>query len=134
MLRLGASSLIVLAVGACTATAAPTPVPGTLIAGVHAVCDPLPSPPNPLACSAAVGAALPASGYTTTDLDFVEFHYGSYCAPGVPCASAFPNDGYVVVHPSRAGGARPIVLVQLSADATGRVSVDYSRPFPSGAP
>ena len=134
MLRLLSSGLMAAALAGCSATATPSAVPGIVVGGVHAVCEAAPTPPLPLTCRAALQAAIPASTYAASDVDFAEFHYGGYCAPGAPCASAFPNTGYVVVHPTRPGGARPIVLIQVSTNASGSVSVDYSRPFPSGAP
>lgn len=134
MVRLLSSALIVAALAGCTATVTSSPVPGILIDGVHVLCDAAPATPSPLTCRDALKAAMPASTYAASDVDFAEFHLGAYCAPGAPCASAPTNMGYVVVHPTRPGGARPIVLIQLSADASRTVMVDYSRPFPSGAP
>lgn len=131
MTRVSAAFLVAAVLAACTATATPSAAPGVVVNGVRQVCDAAPSSPSPLTCASALAVALPGAGFTTALIDFVEFHYGAYCAPGAPCASAFPNEGYVVVHLKAPG---PGLLIQLSADGSGRVTVEYTRPFPSTAP
>lgn len=118
--RLAASVFITIALAACTTTATPSPGPGVVIDGVRVVCDPGPVWPLAPTCSSAIAVALPASLVSPAAIDFVEYHYGAYCTPGAPCASASPNVGYVVMHLQ--GGA-PEVRFSLSADASGKVTL-----------
>ena len=99
--------------------------------GVNVVCDAGPSWPLAPTCDAAIAAALPAANQSASAIDFVEYHFGSYCPPGVPCGSAFPSSGYLIVR-LKANGA--VVLVTVSADASGRVSVGSPQPFASTPP
>ena len=117
MNRPAATLLLALVLAACTS--APSPPPGVPIDGVNAICDGGPIWPLAPTCSAAIAAALPASGFAASAIDFAEYHYGANCPPGAPCASAPPNAGYLLIHVKTGGD----VLVALSADRSGRVSV-----------
>lgn len=106
-------------------------------------CDPRPgvlgltdggSPiPAHLTCKAAIAAARAAVVGRLTDVPIVgtEFHFRRWCPPGFFCALTTDDDGYVVVHLYY---GRPDLLVQVSADANGNVTVNYAGPFPSTVP
>lgn len=120
----------VLALGGCATTASSTYDAGVRIDGVTVICDPGPVWPLAPTCRAALTAALAASGFAPADIAYAQYRYGSYCAPGAPCASAPPNFGYVVFWTND-----PPVLVQLSADPEGHVTVLYKQaPFSSAVP
>lgn len=125
MKRLATSILAALALAACAP--GPTPVPGTPIAGVNVVCDSSTAWPLAPTCSAAIAAALTALGHADLAIDYAEYHYGDNCPPGAPCASAPPNVGYLLIHLKSRGD----VQVALSADPSGKVTVDGFGPVPS---
>ena len=120
---------------------APSMLPTFPPSGVS--CDPRPgvlgltdqgSPiPAHLTCQAAIAAARAAVIGRLTDIPIVgtEFHFRRWCPPGVFCALTTDDEGYVVVHMYL---GQPDFLVQVSADATGSVTVGFAGPFPSTAP
>lgn len=132
MTRVAGSILAVIALAACTATATPSSIPGTVLSGgFDLVCDKASTWPLAPTCAAAANAALPpAPGIDPSAIDNVEYRFGAYCAPGVPCASAPPNYGYLIVR-LKAGG---LLLVTVSADAGGKVTIESSQPFASTPP
>jgi hypothetical protein len=87
--------------------------------------------PTTLTCAAAVAAAsrvLPTK--VRSGITGIEFHYGSYCAPGGFCAISSPQDGYVVFWTTE-NGSQPGLLVEVRADETGVVKVTGGpSPFP----
>jgi hypothetical protein len=116
----------IVALGACTAAPSPAPTPiWQTVDGVRLACDPTPSP-GPPSCEAALGTGLPASGHATSDIDFVEYHFGTYCPAGGPCPSAPPTVGYLVFH--LRGGSADALLVTMEPDGT--VFAAPPAPFP----
>lgn len=128
MNRLVTSVLVAMVLTACTST--PTARPGVPIDGVNVVCDTSQPRLSAPTCAAAVGAALPASGYAASAIDYAEYHYGRDCPPGALCAVPPPNVGYLLIH-LKSGLD---VQVALSADANGKVTVEGFGPAPSAAP
>jgi len=76
-------------------------------------------------------AAISAAGLSQSGIDFVQYHFGRYCAPGAPCPSAPPNYGYLVVHFKASSS---VILIQVQADASGKVTVVDFQPFSSIPP
>jgi hypothetical protein len=132
MTRVAALIFAVIALGACATTTSPTPVPGTLLrGGFDLLCDKASTWPLAPTCAAAANAALPpAPGVDAGAIDNVEYRFGAYCPPSAPCMSAPPNYGYLIIR-LKAGG---VLLVTVSADAAGKVTVESSQPFASTPP
>lgn len=150
--------LLLVAVAACAPTVPPSsspsvpasPTPASTSPGPTAtpsvpfalVCDPTPaslgttdagSPiPVHLTCQAAIAATSIAVSAQISEsaITGMAFHFRRWCPPGVFCAFSNDDDGYVVVHTIGAAD----LLVQVSADASGHVRVEYAGPFPSTDP
>ena len=128
MARLAASLLAAIALAGCaTPLTTPSPVAGVVIDGVNAVCDSSPDwPLAPTWAAAIAGAELSQSGF-----DYVDYHFGSYCPPAASCASSPPNYGYLVAH---LHASSSVILIQVSVDASGKVTVVDFQPFSSAPP
>jgi hypothetical protein len=125
-----ASVIAILALSACVSSPSPMPsTAGPSIVGPvpQVICDPAPVPPVPLMCDAAITEAMAALSQGPWAIETLHFHYGSYCAPDAPCASSFPNVGYVEV---RLRGQAAEVAVSVEATADGVVVGSSPAPYP----
>ena len=96
-------------------------------AGTDAAGSPI---PVKLTCANAVAAA---ERVIAPDLAvaWIEFDYLHWCPPGDFCAWSGLNDGHVIFH---VAGAGPDEVVQVTADAAGRVTASKPQPLPSPSP
>lgn len=125
-----------------TAAMSPSPSPTASPAAAKVVCDTNTSTWTttnaagsevPLAITLTCEKAVAASkAVVPPDLApvLIEFHFGRYCPPGMRCPAPLPNRGFVIF---RTDGSRADLLVSVSADAAGVVTVLAVGPFPSPA-
>ena len=123
----------VLIVGVLTACA-PAVTPSAVAQGVSS-CEELSmaysSPAVHLRCAAALDAAQAAvaSQIPASEVTGIDFHYGAWCPPGAFCGPfGDVNIGYVLFH-DRA--PRPNLVVLVSADDSGAVTVTSVEPLPN---
>ena len=84
-----------------------------------------------LTCENAVAAANTVVGPDPA-VAYIEFTYGDFlCPPNTPCPALPPNTGYVVFHRK---GLLPEILVEVTADETGKVTASEPTPLPSPSP
>ena len=82
-----------------------------------------------LTCQRAVAAAEALVG-AVRDVASIEFAYGPWCPPGAFCALILPNTGHVIF---RLRGSQTDLLVDVSADASGKVTASAPIPIPSAS-
>jgi hypothetical protein len=87
---------------------------------------------HPMACEAAVAAAQAAVG-PDPSIDYIEFEYGHGCPPNVYCITEPPHIGYVVYH-MKCESHRADVVVNVTSDEEGKVTVSDSRVLASPSP
>jgi len=81
--------------------------------------------PVTLTCENAVAAAKAVVGPDAA-ITSIEFDYFRWCTRGDFCVMSTWNDGHVIFHVK---GLRPDILVNVVADASGRVTASSPKPM-----
>lgn len=124
-LRIVCLTVTAISIAACTAVTPST----SAVASPEIACEAATwEPTASLTCGPAVAAAIAILPPGRAPLIRAEFHWGSLCPPGVPCAPPRGDSGYVIVD----SVGSPPSIIYVSTNPSGTVTAASPAPLPPG--